>query len=32
MRVDNTIEEALLGVIGPGVVATATAAAKQSRI
>jgi DNA invertase Pin-like site-specific DNA recombinase len=31
LRVDDTIEEALLGVVGPGAIAAATAAAKGAR-
>ena len=30
MRVDDAIEEALLGVVGPGAVAAATAAAREA--
>src|SRR6266550_4608667 len=30
LRVDDTIEEALLGVVGPGAIAAATAAAKEA--
>ena len=31
LRVDDAIEEALLGVVGPGAIAAATAAAKEAR-
>jgi len=31
LRVDDAIEEALLGVVGPGAIAAATAAAKPGR-
>src|SRR5439155_21527305 len=31
LRVDHAIEEALLGVVGPGAIAAATAAAKGAR-
>ncbi|WP_245570218.1 hypothetical protein [Bradyrhizobium ottawaense] len=31
LRVDDAIEESLLGVVGPGAVAAATAAAKGAR-
>src|ERR1700722_15998984 len=30
LRVDDAIEEALLGVVGPGAIAAATAAAKEA--
>src|SRR3954452_21611059 len=31
LRVDDAVEEALLGVVGPGAIAAATAAAKEAR-